>query len=170
MDKTVNKNRCILFDWGDTLMRVFPGFAGPMFKWPHVEAVSFAEEVLPLLHKQWIIAMATNAIASKETDIRAALLRVNLSDYIDKVYCFQMIGHRKPAPVFFKFILNDLKVDYSDVFMVGDNFQEDVLGANRCGIRAVWFNEHSDDIHTGEMHRTIHTLKSLPEILHDFGK
>ena len=37
---------CILFDWGDTLMRVFPEFEGPMFTWPRVEVVSGIKETL----------------------------------------------------------------------------------------------------------------------------
>jgi len=31
--------RALIFDWGDTVMRVFPEFSGPMAHWPRVEAV-----------------------------------------------------------------------------------------------------------------------------------
>jgi FMN phosphatase YigB (HAD superfamily) len=53
--------------------------------------------------------------------------------------------------------------------MVGDNFEADVLGANRSGIRAVWFNEQGDETRTGEMYQTIHDLRSLPQALETFG-
>ena len=44
---TLNREaRCILLDWGDTVMRVFPENAGPMFTWPRVEELDGIKEVL----------------------------------------------------------------------------------------------------------------------------
>ena len=40
------ESRCVLFDWGDTLMRDFPEFSGPMASWSHVEALPNVKEVL----------------------------------------------------------------------------------------------------------------------------
>ncbi len=74
----------ILFDWGDTLMRDFSSFVGPMKDWPTVEALPGAAEVLTVLHPDWTLALATNAEASGETDIWAALRRVGLDGYLDK--------------------------------------------------------------------------------------
>jgi len=54
--------------------------------------------------------------------------------------------------------------------MVGDNYEADVLGANVCGIRAVWFNEHSLEERAGILHITIHTLGALPDALNIFLK
>lgn len=153
--------RCILFDWGDTLMRVFPEFEGPMFTWPRVEVVSGIKETLVELHREWTLALATNAIESRERDIWLALERVGLEKLIDQVYCYRMIGHRKPAIEYFEYILNELGIERENVVMVGDDFGADVLGANRSGIRAIWFNEWSDEERVSEMHRTIHELSEL---------
>lgn len=161
-------NRCILFDWGDTLMRDFPEFNGPMFTWPRVEVLPDACEITARLHTSWIVGLATKAAVSEESDIRMALERVGLNSYLDKIYCFRKIGHKKPSPDFFKYILEDLGMTSGQVIMVGDNFQTDVLGANNNGIRAVWFNEKSKEVKKGQMYRTIHDLKSLPEILKAF--
>jgi FMN phosphatase YigB (HAD superfamily) len=54
--------------------------------------------------------------------------------------------------------------------MVGDNYEADVLGANACGIRAVWFNEHSFEKQEDDLQRTIHDLAALPGCLKDFVK
>ena len=136
---------CILFDWGDTLMRDFKEFNGPMKDWPRVEAVPGAAETLAALRPDWTLALATNANDSAEADIRAALQRVNLDRWLDKVYCFKKIGHKKPSLEFYQYILDDLKLTPRSICMVGDNFEADVLGANACGMRAIWFNEHSLD-------------------------
>jgi hypothetical protein len=46
--------------------------------------------------------------------------------------------------------------------MVGDDFEGDVVSANRCGIRAVWFNEGDGAVKTGDVHWTIQDLRELP--------
>jgi putative hydrolase of the HAD superfamily len=163
------EHRCILFDWGNTLMREFSEFSGIMASWPRVEAIPHAQEVLAQLHPDWLLALATNAVLSEEADIWAALGRAGLDQLLDKVYCYRTIGHKKPSPEFFAHILSDLKLDKSCVVMVGDSFESDVLGANRSGIRAVWFNASSDVMSVGEMCQTIHDLRSLPQTLEIFG-
>ncbi len=161
-------NRCLLFDWGGTLMKDLPGFSGPMVGWPRVEAIEDASEVLAELHKTWMLALATNAVNSSEEQVWAALRRVGLDCFLDQIYCFRKIGHKKPSPEFFAYVLNDLGLDSSSVFMVGDDFESDIVGAVRCGIRAIWFNEQSDEERKAEMYRTVHNLRSLPEALSMF--
>jgi putative hydrolase of the HAD superfamily len=159
---------CILFDWGDTLMRDFKEFNGPMKDWPFLEAIPGAAEILAVLRSDWILAIATNAGVSDEADIWAALQRVNLDQLLDKVYCFKKIGHKKPSFEFYQYILDDLKLTPQSILMVGDNYDADVLGANACGIRAIWFNEHSLEVREDDLHRTIHELGRLPVSLEGF--
>lgn len=163
------ETRCILFDWGNTLMREFSEFSGTMASWPRVEAIPYAQEVLTKLRPGWLLALATNAALSEEADIWTALGRAGLDQLLDKVYCYRGIGHKKPSSEFFTHILNDLQLDKSRIVMVGDSFESDVLGANRSGIRAVWFNASSDIVSVGQMCQTIHDLKSLPQTLEIFG-
>jgi HAD superfamily hydrolase (TIGR01509 family) len=159
---------CILFDWGDTLMRDFKEYHGPMKAWPRLEAIAGAAEILAALHPNWILALATNAAESDEADIRAALKRVRLDQYLDRVYCYKKIGHSKPSPAFFQYILEDLNLAPESICMVGDNFESDVMGANACGIRAVWFNEYTLEVRQERLQRTIHELRLLPGCLEDF--
>jgi putative hydrolase of the HAD superfamily len=162
-------DRCILFDWGDTLMRVFPEAKGPMSGWPQLEAIPYARETLMALRPGWTVALATNAVDSGEAEIREALARVQLDELVDRVFCYRQIGSRKPSPQFFEFILGDLGLDPSQVTMVGDSYEDDVLGANQSGIRAVWFNPGSEAEPSGEMFRTIHDLRDLEGVLGCWG-
>ena len=139
----MEKKGAILFDWGGTLMRDFPEYSGPMKDWPRVEAVPGAAGLLKRLHEDWILCLATNAADSDEADIRAALRRVDLERWLDRVYCFKTIGFRKPSSEFFHFILKDLGLPPERVIMVGDDYVADVLGAQQAGLRAVWFNRES---------------------------
>ena len=146
-------------------MRVFPEFDGPMVAWPQVEAMPHAEAVLAELRTRSILAVATNAADSEEAEIRAALERVGLDKLLDKIYCYRKIGHKKPSREFFEYILADLGLQTSQAIMVGDDFEADVVGANNCGIRAIWYNPRTAERHEGSMHRTIHDLRSLPQVL-----
>lgn len=161
----VKPNGCLLFDWGDTLMRDFSSFNGPMKDWPIVEAMPGAQETLAALHADWTLALATNADVSTEDDIWAALHRVGLDLELDKVYSYKKIGHKKPSPEFFQHILNDLRLTPDQVVMVGDSYENDVLGANRSGLRAIWFNWQTSEIRETVSYRTIHELGELPGIL-----
>jgi len=159
---------CLLFDWGDTLMRDFKDYPGPMKDWPRLEAIPGAAEALAALQPVWILALATNANDSDEADIRAALQRVNLDQFLDRIYCSKNVGHKKPSAAFYQYILEDLRLTYRSVCMVGDNYEVDVLGANACGMRAIWFNEHSRELRENDLLRTIHHLSALPESLMGF--
>jgi putative hydrolase of the HAD superfamily len=159
---------CILFDWGDTLMRDFPEFSGPMKDWPRLEAIPQAGETLAILRPDWILALATSADVSNETDIREALNRVNLELWLDRIYCFKNTGILKTSPEFYPFILEDLGLMPAQAVMVGDHFEADILGANRCGMRAIWFNEHSRQNRENTLHRTVHDLGAIPPILKEW--
>ncbi len=162
-----NKSGCILFDWGDTLMKDFPEFKGPMVSWPHVEPINNAESTLKRLHPSYVIALATNAMDSSKEDIANALQRVNLLQYLDEIYCYRSIGFRKPSKEFFQYILNDLKMDKSQIIFVGDDLEKDIKGANDFGLRAVWFNRHSEKVIQNRLCQTIHHLMQLPDCLQD---
>jgi len=166
--KAQRVNRCLLFDWGDTLMRVFPEYEGPMAAWPKVEAMPHAIDVLTELRPRTMLAIATNAADSEEAEIRAALGRVGLNKLLDKVYCYRKIGHKKPSKEFFEHLLADLGLEKSQVIMVGDDFEADVIGANNCGIRAIWYNSRTEENRESPMHRTVHDLRALPQALETF--
>ena len=161
----MRESRCVLFDWGNTLMRDFPDYEGPMAVWPHVETLPNVKEVLLQLRPQWTLALATNAVASDEPAVWKALDRGGIAHLLDKVYCFQTIGHKKPAPAFFEYIVVDLPMERDRIVMVGDDFENDIRGATRSGIRSIWLNQSSDEARVGELYQTIHEFQSLPDVL-----
>jgi putative hydrolase of the HAD superfamily len=166
MDSTRDPiQRAVLFDWGDTLMRDIPEYRGPMAAWPRVEAVPGADETLARLYPTWRIGLATNAADSDETQIRAALARVDLDHWVERVYSFRSVGARKPAPEFYAFLLADLGLPPGAVVLVGDHREVDVLGALRAGLSAVWYNPNSGETIRAARGRTVHRLTDLPDVL-----
>lgn len=162
-------SQSVLFDWGNTVMRTFPQFEGPMQSWPRVEPVPGVRAALQVLKRSSVLALATNAVDSDENDIRAALERCDLSYFFDHVFCFRQLGVRKPEPAFYAGILERLRILPASVFMVGDDLDADVLAANAVGIAAVWFNPGSAESCSGLLHRTVHDLNGLPSALRELG-
>ncbi len=157
--------KCVLFDWGNTLMRCFPEFHGPMHAWPKVEVIPGAEKMLAQISDGRIIGLATNAADSTEPEIRNALCRVSLNSLINKIYCFRNIGSPKPSRGFFEHILHDLSLGPGEIAIVGDDFERDIVGANSHGIYGFWLNMENSQRRIGRMHDTIYTLRDLPDAL-----
>ena len=159
------KKGCLLFDWGNTLMKDFPEYSGPMYLWPNVEVVANADRALKILHENWFIALATNAKDSTKEEIEKSFSRVNLSEYLDEIYCYKSVGFSKPSEQFFEYILNNLNFQKSQVFMIGDDFKNDIEGANRVGIKGIWLNSESTEKVKTKNCKTVHDLLDLPECL-----
>lgn len=132
--------RCLLFDWGNTIMVDFPDESGPMYCWKRVEAVAGAAGVLARLSGDYEIHIATNARDSTAQDIRRALSRVDLDRYFSEIFCFRELGCAKPSREFFLAIASRLGRHPREIVMIGDSLESDVHAAAACGLGAVWYN------------------------------
>ena len=56
-------------------------------------------------------------------------------------------------------------MDRDRILMVGDDFENDIQGATRAGIRSIWLNKSSNESRVGQLYQTIHDLRSLPDTL-----
>ena len=109
--------------------------------------------------------VATDTAISTPDQVRAALLRVEIAHYFDKIYCTASVGLQKSSPAFYAYILEDLRLPAQQVLMVGDSFHNDVLVPNQVGLDAVWHNQHNLEERSAERHRTIHQMTRLVDWL-----
>jgi FMN phosphatase YigB (HAD superfamily) len=151
-----------LFDWGNTLMADIPGQKGPMCNWPEVQPVKNAANTLSRLSAAANCHLATNAKDSNSMEIRQALGRVGLLQWIDRIFCFREIGHAKPSEAYFGFIAKELAADMSSMTMIGEDLENDVVGAIRCGLNAVWYNPNGLEAPSGIV--SITDLNELPKL------
>ena len=151
----------VLFDWGDTVMRDDPTSTVPMVEWPIIEVIEGIADLLNDLHSSGRrIVLATGASISDESQIHGALARAELDSYFSRIYCFKNT-HLSKGEAFYRHILSDLGIPASEALMVGDSFEKDVQAANAVGIFAVWFNPTSDEIHSDQLHVTVHSMQEL---------
>jgi putative hydrolase of the HAD superfamily len=132
--------RALVFDWGDTVMRVFPEYSGPMAHWPRVEVVPGIENALREVKKSYVTALASNASDSGSSLVRDALERAGLEKYFDEVFTARDLNATKPDSAFYRGILHNLKLAPDEVVMIGDQFETDIAGAKKAGFWTIWYN------------------------------
>jgi putative hydrolase of the HAD superfamily len=161
--------RVVLFDWGDTLMRVFPEYRGPMVDWPRVEAVPGVKEALENLHSRCTLVVATNAADSGASLVFAALERAGLGGYFSAVFTVRELGAAKPDPGYFQAALSALGCSPAEAVMVGDSYPVDVIGARQAGLRAVWYNPRLEAAPSlpPEQDGDLPRMEDLPGLLED---
>lgn len=82
------------------------------------------------------------------------------------------VGHEKPHEKIFRVALKKLGVKANEAIMVGNRIKTDVLGANRLGIKTIYFKwndryPEKADSPLEKPNYTISSLKELPGILSD---
>lgn len=69
------------------------------------------------------------------------LEKLAISQYIKFVVTSEEIGIEKPDQKVFQAALNKIVCNPSEVIMIGDSFEKDILGSKLSGIKAIWFDK-----------------------------
>ena len=101
----------------------------------------FTHEVLQYLKSKYQLHIITNGFE----EVQLIKLRsANLTQYFTHIITSEMAGVTKPHPQIFDYALNAAKAKPEESIMIGDNFEVDCVGAEKRGIKAVFFNPHSE--------------------------
>lgn len=107
------------------------------------------------------LALVTNGSASSQ---RHKIERFGLIRLFDSILIEGEVGYGKPDERTYRRALSELSVDASDTWMVGDNWNWEVVAPQRLGIKGVWVNAQGiptpDDGHI-QPFRIIKTLSEL---------
>ncbi len=119
------------------------------------------QPVLEILRHRYTLGVVTNGNA----DVR----RLGLSDYFKFALCAEDLGIGKPNPQPFLEALRQGQVEAHAAVHIGDHPGDDIAGAQRAGLRAIWFNPQgkrweADSRPDAEIQR----LSQLPELLNSW--
>ena len=158
----------ICFDLGDTLVAeetVIHNSYGQAITAKVIEGVF---EVLEAMRKDgYRTAMIANA---NSADARNIIATCGLEDYFDVIVISEEVGIEKPDKQVFKVALDKLGVEAENAVMVGNRIDADIVGANRIGMKSVWFkwnNRYPASVNTKEEEPdfTISNLSDLNAVL-----
>jgi putative hydrolase of the HAD superfamily len=123
--------------------------------------VVFFEEVLPVLER-----LAQRYVIGALSNGNADIDRVGLGHVFDFALTAIDVGAAKPAPAMFEAAIGYLGVAPGRIVHVGDDPENDVIGAARAGLRTVWVNRPGKDWPGGEpADAEIRTLEELEILL-----
>jgi putative hydrolase of the HAD superfamily len=88
-----------------------------------------------------------------------------LYDYFDTIILSEDAGYNKPAPEYFDYALRQSGASRETTLMIGDNFQTDILGAKRAGLRVAYFNRYPDYPASEPVDCEVASLRELMEVL-----
>jgi FMN phosphatase YigB (HAD superfamily) len=140
----LNILKAIVFDWGDTVMRDFPEYKGPMATWPKVEKVEGIENALNFFHKNLTCCLASNAGDSDAESMGLALSRVNLRQHFHYLFTSLELQAKKPDPMFYLEILRRLEFEPEQCVVIGNDYQKDIVPAKSIGMITIWFTQQPD--------------------------
>ncbi len=129
----------VCFDWGNTLMRIYPGQEGPMARWPKVAAMPGADTALRTLSGSYRLAVLTTGGGSSAVEVRQALRRVGLERYFESIILPGDLGLSKSDPEFYRAALSRLGHRPDRAVMIGDSYENDIAAAKEAGLRTVWY-------------------------------
>ncbi len=153
----------------DTLLAALDGYARAVDGW----AVAFpdARSTLQTLRERgYRLGLLSNTWWAADWH-NADLAAHGLDDLLDEVVYTSDLPHSKPHPWVFREVAGRLGVDPSSCVMIGDRMVDDVSGALRAGMRAVWkandrpWPKPEDIVPTA----TITHLAELPGLLRRLG-
>ncbi len=103
--------------------------------------VTGAFELLEMLHGRCRLGIVTNNSVAEQTDKLRAL---NISGYFDAVVISEEVGVTKPDPEIFAIALDRIGAHPQDTVFIGDNWTNDIAGAQGAGMTAVWLDRRSE--------------------------
>ncbi|MDX6301002.1 MAG: putative hydrolase of the superfamily [Nocardioidaceae bacterium] len=89
----------------------------------------------------WSLAVVTNG----PTDVQSRKVEASgLADLVDALCISEEVGARKPEPLIFETAARRSGATLQGAWMVGDNLDADIAGAQRVGARSVWVKRDYD--------------------------
>jgi len=123
--------------------------------------VAGAIELLSHLKPQVSIGVVTNNVRHEQVE---KLRFLGLDGLVDVLVTSEDVGVAKPHPAIFQAALEQLACTPDQVVMVGDSWENDIVGASQVGIRSVWLNRYAEPHRDATLAHQIAGLAPLEEI------
>ncbi len=158
----------IFFDLGDTIMDEATEIKDAQGTTQSAGLVEGMADALRWLHAQhYRLALVADSRPGTPVNV---LQQHGLGDLFEVVSISEEVGFEKPHPGLLLHALNGMHIpeqDYHRVLMVGNNLERDILGANRLGLRSVYFhlNDRRRSVVLNLDEAPRHTVTTAQELL-----
>lgn len=94
-------------------------------------------ELLAYLEPKYQLHIITNGFSEVQN---AKLENSGIKKYFDRIITSEMVGVKKPNPKVFEFAVNSAKANKKESWMIGDNWEADIMGAKNVGMQVIYCN------------------------------
>jgi len=126
------------------------------------KVIENAQALLRYLKDKYILNILTDGFF----EVQMVKLRTSkLSAYISNIITAEEVGHLKPNKELFEFAVSACDATIEESIMIGDNYQTDILGAQRAGMDQIFFNRENKTEFEIEPTFVVSSLKDIMDIL-----
>lgn len=118
--------------------------------------------VLNYLHNKYKMHIITDGFFEVQV---IKLKNSQLSFFFEHIISAEEIGYLKPNPQLFEYALNITNSKIEESIMIGDSYENDILGAYSIGMDQIFFNPHNKQKLGISPTFTITSLKEITNIL-----
>jgi HAD superfamily hydrolase (TIGR01662 family) len=117
--------------------------AAVLKRWMTLELkMALYDDVAPALDELKQRGLTLGLISNVDRDISATYDKLGLDKWLQLKITSQDVGFNKPRPEIFQAALKKAEVEPTEAIYVGDQYEIDVLGANRVGMRGILIDRH----------------------------
>ncbi|MDD9147769.1 HAD family hydrolase [Sporolactobacillus sp. CQH2019] len=135
----------VIWDLGDTInTSPHEGLdRKPLYEYPEVQLRLHVKETLFRLEQMGLKQAVLSNTAYSDSEMAGKMLeKLGVGHYFTFVYATQSELEegkpQKPDPEVFDFMIRKLQIHRSEAVMIGNSWDNDILGANESGIHAIW--------------------------------
>ncbi len=100
--------------------------------------VDGAQELLSYLYEKYDLYTASNASLLQQ---QTRLNSTGFNKYINGMFTSEELGFQKPSKEFFALCCKELyPIKKSELIVIGDSVNADIIGAKNFGLKTIWFN------------------------------
>jgi putative hydrolase of the HAD superfamily len=94
------------------------------------------QEMLQAVARRYRLALLSNFTHAPAVD--RILTRLGIAGFFEAVLVSGRIGVRKPHPVIFAALTEEMQLAAGEIIFVGDELEADIIGARNAGMQTVW--------------------------------
>ena len=126
-----------------------------------------ASEILSALRGKARIGVITNGPSLRQRE-KLRFCGIH-PETLDAIVISEEVGTTKPDPEIFHRAIDHLMTEPQQTVMIGDSWENDILGAINSGLRAIWINRYSLECPDSSLAFEINSLEPTDEIMEIIG-
>ncbi len=156
----------IIFDLGNTLIEQQIDDSETLDQ-KKLILLNNAFEVLQKLSSDFKIGLLSNTETSPKESVSLALKKLGIDCFFTTIVTSVDVGYKKPNYHMFEKILTNLNAKPESTLMVGNDIYADIFGAQKLGMKTIFFSRLESDILKAKKSKTIpdYEIKDLNELI-----